>query len=161
MGKYDVSFKRMVVLLLPTFLRKPTTITLGLSSAAPLGRLHNDFLAYKKTTDYRLYHNGQVCYLTAVLNDSFDPISRRIQIAGKEEREWKIIYCRAIGRWMFLPKRESSTAIVINKRGFSGATSADFVIEIPRPLRGLDEDRLKAIVNSYKLASKRYIINYV
>ena len=80
MSKYEVNIKRFALLLLPTFWRKPLLATLAYAMVSPLGYLHTRFVLFRRDTVYRLTHNGQVCYLRAVLNDQFDPIERRITI---------------------------------------------------------------------------------
>lgn len=74
MSKYEVNIKRFALLLLPTFWRKPLLATLAYAMVSPLGYLHTRFVLFRRDTVYRLTHNGQVCYLRAVLNDQFDPI---------------------------------------------------------------------------------------
>jgi hypothetical protein len=94
--------------------------------------------------------------LEAVLNDEFDPIARDIYISDAEKNLYSMfIFRRSEDRPLMLPK-------IINKRGFSGSDGFDFIINIPAEKEGnLNEKRLKSIVNIYKLASKRYSINYI
>ena len=80
MSKYEVNIKRFALLLVPTFWRRPILATLAYAMVSPLGYLHTRFVLFRRDTVYRLTHNGQVCYLRAVLNDQFDPIERRITI---------------------------------------------------------------------------------
>ena len=81
MSKYDVKFKRLALLLLPTFLRRPLIAAVAYASGIPVQYLYVRFIRWKQDTDYRLNNNGQVCYLRAVLNDMFDPGLRRITIS--------------------------------------------------------------------------------
>ena len=69
MSKYDVKFKRLALLLLPTFLRRPLIAAVAYASVIPVQYLYVRFIRWKQDTDYRLNNNGQVCYLRAVLND--------------------------------------------------------------------------------------------
>ena len=81
MSKYDVKFKRLALLLLPTFLRRPLIAAVAYASVIPVQYLYVRFIRWKQDTDYRLNNNGQVCYLRAVLNDMFDPGLRRITVS--------------------------------------------------------------------------------
>ena len=82
---YDVNFKRLALLLLPTFRRRPLTAAVAYAAVSPLQYLHTQFILWKQNTDYRLRHNGQVCYLRGLLNDLFDPIDRRITVTDNAE----------------------------------------------------------------------------
>ena len=163
MSKYDVNFKRLVLLMLPTFWRKPLLATIAYAAVSPLNYLHTKFVLFQRSTDYRLTHNGQVCYLRAVLNDQFDPIERRITITEDAGNVGPLmLWQRSEERAQLLPMRETWQAFIVNRRGFEGINSFDFWVNIPVVLlEAVDITRLKAIVNTYKLASKRFSINYI
>lgn len=162
MSKYDVNFKRLALLMLPTFWRKPLLGTFAYAMVSPLNYLHTKFVLFQRATDYRLTHNGQVCYLRAVLNDQFDPIERRITITEDASGVGPLmLWRRSEERAELLPMRDSGLAFIVNRRGFDGVNAFDFWVNIPVALlEGVDITRLKAIVNTYKLASKRFSINY-
>ena len=111
MDKYDVNFKRLALLLLPTFWRRPLFAAMAYAAVSPLQYLHTRFILWKRESDYRLEHNGQVCYLRALLNDKFDPIDRRITITESVEnvasspctnaRRTPRCWARAAGRSVF------------------------------------------------------------
>ncbi|MDR3287051.1 MAG: hypothetical protein LBT27_06385 [Prevotellaceae bacterium] len=157
--KYVVEYKKLVLQLLPTFLRKPFVCAFMYSTVQPVMSVKFAFDDYRTATNYRLNHNGQVCYLRAVLNDYFDPILRRITIGDAENNlETMIIYLRETENFKIVPKRPS--ALILNKRGFGGVNSFDFTINVPAELMQ-ENDRITAITNIYKLASKRYSIKYI
>lgn len=102
-----------------------------------------------------------MCYLRAALNDTFDPELRRITITDTAQNVGvMLVFQRDEERTIFVPLRNSGTVLLVNRRGFGGASGYDFVVNIPLALRGLDEARLTAVVNTYKLASKRFAISY-
>lgn len=160
---YDVNIKRLALLTLPTWLRRPLAGALIYAGVAPLGRLLQELRAYRSATSYRLSHNGQVCKLRGALNDEFDPEQRRIKIEdndGAEILEVSAIHMREVGRWTMLPRRGAGAAS-IHREGFSGTSGYDFWVTVPEEMRAAEtETRLRAVVNMYKLASKRYAINY-
>ncbi|MBD5213110.1 MAG: hypothetical protein HDS74_08505 [Bacteroidales bacterium] len=161
---FNVNIKRLALLVLPTWLRRPLVGALIYAGVTPLGRLAQELRKYRSTTRYRLRHNGQVCKLRSVLNDEFDPSLRRITIEDGESNsaiEASIIYCREEARWVMVPRRDFG-AVVIHRDGFSGTSGFDFWVNVPDELRiaGI-ETRMRAIINTYKLASKRYTINYI
>lgn len=161
MSKYDVNIKRLGLLLLPTFLRRPLMASLLYAVLTPLNYLHTRFMLFRQDAAYRLGHNGQVCYLRAVLNDTFDPELRRITITDTAKNIGVLsVYLREEAQAVLVPLRATGTTLLVNRRGFGGVNGYDFVVNVPQALRGLDESRLKAVVNMYKLVSKRFAISY-
>ncbi|MCD8177319.1 MAG: hypothetical protein LUE98_07805 [Tannerellaceae bacterium] len=158
MGKFDLNIKKLGLLLLPTFLRRPVIASLMYASVTGLHYIYSNFLRVRTGQNYRLTHNGQVCYLKAVLNDSFDTTSRRIRISDSSEAsEISIIYKREEEKPVYLWQRKEGGGMIINKRGFSGTQNFDFYIEIPYSLYNtLQIEQVAALANTYKLASKRY-----
>lgn len=163
MSKYDIKFKRLALLLLPTFLRRPGIASLCYAAAAALSYLHAQFVTARDDDNYRLGHNGQVCYLRAALNDSFDPQQRRITITENTgNANNNRVFMRDADQSRLVPMREDASAIIINRRGFGGISDYDFWINIPYALYGkIETTHLRAVANNYKLASKRYGINYI
>lgn len=158
---YDVNMKRLALLALPTWLRRPVAGALVYAGVSPLGRMLRELRTFRGTTQYRLWHNGQVCKLRGVLNDEFDPEERRIAIEDNESqgiREASTVWRRETGRWVMLPLRGAGAAC-IHREGFAGTGGYDFWVTVPEELRTA-ETRLRAMVNMYKLAGKRYAINY-
>lgn len=163
MSVYDVKIKRLALLLLPTFLRRPLMAALVQSAVQGVSVLHGSFMQWRADRDYRLTHNGQVCHLRAVLNDTFDQTERRITVDDEDSGGLRgaRLFTRDMDRHILLPARETGGALVINRRGFGGASGLDFWVSVPYALMGkIDETRLAALVSTYKLASKRWTINY-
>ena len=162
MSKYDVNIKRFALLLLPIGWRKPLFRAIVYAMTAPLHHLHARFMAFRRTTDYRLTHNGQVCYLRAVLNDQFDPVERRIKITEDNmSTDPMLLWIRSADRAIPLPLRQSGEAVIIPRRGFSAGNAVDFVVEVPLSVGAIDEARLGEVVKTYKLASRRFLITYI
>lgn len=158
---YAVNMKKLALMLLPTFWRKPLLGGLIFAGVSVLGRQLGDLREYRKETTYRLEHNGQVCKLRGALNDEFDPDFRRIKIEDGEsitgntdERIW----LRRAGRWKMIPRRNHGVSL-IHRQGYAGTSGYDFWLIVPYDLRDA-ETRLKAMTDIYKLASKRYAITY-
>lgn len=162
MGKYDVNFRRLALLLLPTFWRRPLFGAFAFALVTPVSHLHVRFMQYRQRTGYRLWHNGQVCYLRAVLNDEFDPELRRITLFDSDKTDFGTVVCRRVARRpLKLPLRADSAGVKIYRRGFTGAGAVDFIVGIPAALRGnIDESRLSGVVDTYRLASMRYAVLY-
>ena len=164
MSKYDLHFKRLALLLLPTFLRQPLMAALTYASVSPLSGLHVRLQQLRRTTDERLRRNGQVCHLRATVNDVFDPSLRRIDIADPERSgDMLRLFARSEDRALRLPlppRSEACRPVKVERRGFVGIGGYDFQVCVPRALRDFDEARLRAVVGACKLASKRFTITY-
>lgn len=163
MGKYAINMKRLALLLLPTFWRRPLFAALTYAAVSPLQALHTRFMRWRQETDYRLRYNGQVCHLEAVLNDRFDPLQRRITITDNAENIGSItLHRRAVDRSVLLPQRGSGRIILLNRRGYGGVSGVDFWVNLPISLYGdIDLAQVRAVVGTYKLASKRFSINFI
>lgn len=160
-GLFNVDVKRLALLVVPTWLRRRLVGCLIYAGVAPLVRLVQELRDFRGRTCYRLRHNGQVCKLRGLLNDEFDPVCRRISVEdwdGEDEGVGCAVYCRDVGRWMVLGLR--SGGVVIERRGYVGAGGYDFWVSVPADVmcEGV-ERRLRAVVNEYKLASRRFFIN--
>lgn len=162
MGKYDIDMKRLAVLLLPTALRQPRLTALAQVLVVPLSGLHRRLTDYHDAKDYRLRHNGQVCHLRAVLNDRFDSALRRIRITEEERTDTALrLYLRETGRFTRIKPRGDAGQVILYRRGFGGVGGLDFWVQLPTALQGtVSEAELCAVVNLYRLASKRYGITY-
>ncbi|MBR1633068.1 MAG: hypothetical protein IJ686_04875 [Bacteroidales bacterium] len=164
MSRYETNLRKLGLLLLPTFLRRPLAAALLYSLLAPLRYLHVRLMHLRNETDYRIRHTGQVCYLRAVLNDEFDTGGRRITVTDYESVEvgGNFVHLREDDEEVEIYTRSELSPLTINRRGYVGVSDVDFSVNIPEGLRGeIDEARLRGVVNKYKLVSKRYTINYV
>ena len=148
---YNLNIDKLLVLLTPTFLRKPKLIAWLRMLAAPLHKLLYDFQQARTADLYNLAHNSQVCYLRKVLNDEFDPQLRRIKIEDGKRNARRYIYQRNVNRPLYIGK------VFLYQRGAYIDGGVDFVVVLPQ---GLEYDRykLEALVNFYKLAGKRWTI---
>lgn len=158
---YRVNVRRLALLALPTWLRRPVVGALVYAGVSPLGRLLQELRAFRGATSYRLGHNGQVCKLRGALNDLFDPVMRRIVVedaVADESRYPTSLWVREAGRWLSVRERAGGVTVV-GGRGFAGSGGYDFVVVLPVDLV-VDECRLRAVVNVYKLASMRFAIVY-
>ena len=148
---YNLNIDKLLVLLTPTFLRKPKLIAWLRTLAMPLNKLLDDFKVHRERDLYYLAHNSQVCYLRKALNDEFDPQLRRIKIEDGRQNQRLYIYPRSANRPLYIGK------VFLYQRGSYIDGGVDFVVVLPH---GLEYDRykLEALVNFYKLAGKRWTI---
>ena len=149
---YKIDYNRLAVMLLPTFLRRDRMTAWLRSLLTPVSSLYDDWFAFRLRNIYQLAHNGQVVYLRAALNDSFDPSDRRIQIIDGNKFKRKFIYTNPEQKPRFLGM------IFINRSADFADTGVDFIVAVPNDLMFNQVD-MDALINFYKIASKRYKIN--
>ena len=164
MNIFNINFGRYVTNLVPLPKREPTTLTWIKAIINPVVDSYNAFRQFRDMTRYRLNHNGQVCYLQAVLNDEFDINLRRIRIgnAGYQEPIWFSEPQENDEVWFDddEPIWFSDTSDFIN--------NVDFYVLVPLALQPATpsgvlafETRMTGIINYYKLYSKNFEIKWV
>ncbi len=148
---FNIDYSRLAILLTPTFLRKARLMAWLRSLVSPINNLYNNWFGFRLRNVYKLGHNGQVVYLRAALNDSFDPSERRIIIIDGNKFKRKFIYTNPEQKPTFLGK------IFLNRSSDFADTGVDFIVGIPDGLV-FNQIDMEALINFYKLASKRYKI---
>ncbi len=160
--KFKIDYERLIVLLLPTFLRRPVLYGVLRSAASPLVSLYDRFCAARDEHNYRLTHNGQVCYLRACLNYYFKSRLGKFDIISVErEGEW-LYAITETGERVPLTLSEDNTSdgenvpVVYNELTLNSAQN-EFVVSVPADLYDTSLEEIKALVDRYKLISKRAI----
>lgn len=149
---YDVDFKKLAVLLLPTFLRKPVLVGYVQALFAPLATLHYKWKVKRDEDFYKLEHTGQRFSLRKVLNDTFDPEQRRLYTANGNAFPRNHIYTRAEKKPVFLGK------MYLYQRSEFLNTGVDFIVFVPQEILDTQLYEVQAIVDFYKIEPKRYQI---
>ncbi len=149
---YNLNIKKLSILLLPILLRKKRIIKYLFCLTKPLESLHYIWLQMRNDNIYKLNHNGQVCYLRKALNDSFDPVKRRIIITGAQRYKEQYIYTSAEKKPKYLG------VMYLHRTADYGDKGIDFLVLAPAELLDENNYEMKALINYYKLASKRYRI---
>ena len=152
---YKINFNKLVVQLMPTFLRQPRMIAFISLFSAELTKLYNAWLIKKSQDETWLQHNSQVCKLRKILNDEFDDIERRIKITDGQLYDRQYIYTLGEKKPKYLGK------IFIRQNTDYADTGIDFFVVVPVEINNeQNKYKLEAWVNRYRLASKRYKIIY-
>ncbi|WPC13622.1 hypothetical protein LEQ04_08415 [Riemerella anatipestifer] len=103
---------------------------------------------------YNLQHNGQVCYLRKVLNDRFDVSQRRILIVDGNRYRRPYIYTDGEQKSKYLG------IMYLRDDADYADTGVDFIVLVPAGL-SYNNYEMQALVDFYKLASKRYKIQVI
>lgn len=147
---YKVDFDRLVLLLLPTFLRKPVLFGYVRALIAPIAGLHYKWSRMRDDNLTKLSYNSQRCYLRKALNDKYDPDLRRITIEGTLGVDQDYIYTQAENLDVFL-------GVMYLEQDFNYMIGAvDFLVNVPAAILNEKINEITALVDFYKLAGKSY-----
>lgn len=150
--------------LLPTFLRQPVIYGILHAGARVLEKsTYNDFVTARTDHNYQLNHNGQVCYLRAVLNDAFGGGFDIMDVERKGDRLYAIT---ENGTGILLTYGEDGNAAevangekvpVVYNEAMLNAAQNSFIVRVPFRIYQTNLPVVAALVDKYKLISKRAI----
>lgn len=154
-------FKRLAVLLTPVRLRRGVMTALMSAFALPFSKIKRSLCAYADGKNKELEITGQTCKLQKLLNDTFDVEERRIRIVDSTLVDIPMVYVypRGSGNVLFAGGKDSPVFVQLSANTATVAT--DFYVEVPKDLGLYDNPQLKALVNTYKLAAKRWLIKEI
>lgn len=151
---YNIDINKLVALLMPTFLREEKHLAWLRVLHYPLRGLLDRFTFNRNENLYNLWHNGQVCYLRKVLNDRFDVSERRIEITDGNRFTRQYIYTDGEQRSKYLG------IMYLRDDADYADTGVDFLVLVPSTVK-FGEYEIEALIDFYKLASKRYKIQVI
>ena len=151
---YNLDYNKLLLQLIPSFLRKDRLVGLMQSIVYPVKQLFDLFIKYRSERIYELNHSGQVYSMENVFNDRFDAEERRIYITDGFAKDRTYIYTRAENKPVFLGQ------VFLYNRGDYGDTGVDFIVWVPNAIVITLEEmyELRALVDKYRIAPKRYKI---
>lgn len=149
---YNVNWDKLVLLLLPSFMRKPKIFGILKALISPVSSLHYKWFLNRDANLRKLSYNGQRCYLRKALNDECDNELRRIYIGDTENAAPKYIYTTAENLDIYL-----GTMYIDNEFNYSSGNT-DFLVFAPQEVIDKKKNKLDALLNFYKLAGKKYQI---
>lgn len=168
---FNVNFDRWIALMLPTFMRRRRIFAFCRALCAPLylgdGGVYNRFLQARGDHIYRLSHNGQVCYLRAALNDAFG-LKKGFEIEDADDYKGEWVYAKD----PTMPQQLYSVDERLNETGTGtvatpghsmplladearlNAPKNSFIVRVPANIYATRLDKVKAIVEQYRILSK-------
>ena len=150
MNWHKLSFTILVNQCLPIVLRKAKTTAFLNCIVLPLQSLSD-------LTLYQMQHDSRVIYLEKMLNEYFEVATynpnshiatRQIYIVDTPQVPKTYIYQPEENQPLYLGE------VYLDR---DNVTTADFIVKIPIAIE-FDEPRLRAVIDFYKLAGKKYII---
>lgn len=161
MGYYDIDYDVLVEQSIPTKLRNTLMKAWLKCLVQPVRWLYAKFQTNRTANLYDMAHNGQVCKLEAVLNDTFDPTLRRIYIGDGPWIDPVFIYLRTELKDEYLalpaelPVIDYDAPMYLYTVAETSVEYVQFIVYYPVALT-FDVERMKALINKYRLAGKKY-----
>lgn len=150
--------------MLPTFLRQPVIYGILYAAGQVLGKLtYKDFTNARKEHNYKLTHNGQVCYLRAVLNDAFGGGFDILEVERRGEWLYAITedgsgILLSVGEGSNAAEVESGQKVpLVYNEALLNAAQNSFIVSVPYSIYQTRLPLVAALVDKYKLISKRAI----
>lgn len=149
---YNIDFDRLILLLLPTFLRKPVLFGYIKAVISPVASLHYKWKQMRADNIKKLSYNCQRCYLRGALNDKYDPDLRRIFIGDTLEIDQDYIYTPAENLDVYL-------GVLYLEQDFNYSNSiVDFLVNVPIEILNEKTNEITATINFYNLSGKTFKI---
>lgn len=165
---YNINWRKFIIENLEVDLRRVKTVKWLEVLFKPIIWLHIEFLAYRTQALYKVNHNSQICYLQAVLNDSFDNVQRRIIIRNAILREPLWFYEPEENKPVLFYEESDNKPVYFREESEFIGDGADFLVLVPidlKPTNTQEENalliKMKAQIDYYKLFVKNYIILWV
>lgn len=145
---YGINWTKFVEERVMSPIRKPKMRALIHALLTPTKTLHTNFIAFKSAQELDLKITPQVRILEYWLNELYDKALRRIHIEDYVNTEPILIWGESYNNPIYLPE-------------FLSSKEFDFTVFLPIGA-GLkpQEVAIRAFLDKYKLAGKRYLIVY-
>lgn len=166
---FNVDFDKWILAMLPTFLRKRVIFAFCRAMCAPVVSLYGRFLNARSDHIFNAAYNGQVCYLRAALNDAFNTLSFEISDSDDMNGEWQ--YAKDNDPETAMPSQlhavdealnndlgedqvpEHPTPVLYDEVRMNAAKN-EFIVYVPSIIYATQLDRVKAIVDHFRIPSK-------
>lgn len=149
---YKIDFDKLILLLLPTFLRKALLFGYIKALVSPIASLHYRWSKMREENLKKLSYNSQRCYLRGVLNDKYDPVLRQIDFDATLNLQPDYIYTQAENLDVYL-----GTMYLEQDFNYAGST-VDFLVNVPRDIFNVKLSEIVATLDFYVLPGKQYQI---
>ena len=159
MALFDIDYGALVPQMLPVKLRSAIMTAWLQCLITPVKWLYGFFSVNRTANLYVLAHDGQVCYLEAALNDTFDNTGRGIYITDGPFRDPLFLYTvpEAKPLWLGLVSEEGTTTYPDPEWLFTDIETYTFgvcfIIHVPSAVV-FDTAHLRALTDKYRLPGR-------
>lgn len=154
---YDIDYRKLTRWLTPHVLRKARMMAWLNALVNPVVGVYRLFVRYRDAKLYQLAITPQVCYMEKMLNDRFDNTDRRIYIEDGQRFDPVYLFLEAENKPLYLYREVEAQPVYIYTPGETSENGNDFIVFVPAGLV-YNATEMRALINQYKLAGKRYAI---
>lgn len=155
---YKINYSKLVLLLLPTFLRQNVIVALLSALTSPIRMLYNSFIQYKDNTLQELEVTPQVFSLRNALNRAYNLQEGFIIEDYVKQGDWLIVYDEIEYRSELLVIVEDDTYLLVHDESTLQQVQGGFIVTVPNSLSASDYPRIRTIINKHKLMGIPYIL---
>lgn len=152
---FKIDWDRLILLLLPTFLRKPVLFGYLKALISPIASLHYQWLRMREDNIRILSYNSQKCYLRKALNDKCDPELRRIYLDKVPPLDNIYIYTEAENLDLYLD------TIYLDLDYSDNGENVNGVVYVPATILNSKIHEITAVLEFYKLHGITYKIQSI
>lgn len=156
-----IDYRKLVILLLPTFLRQPVLMAWLRAMAFPLQQLHDRHQAARTQRLYELHHTSQICFIKDALNNEFGITDYATGFEIEDINapgNWVWIYDENVERFDDEQHMLFEEPTWIHDTSSILPPTSAFTVLVPKHIE-IDETndaRIRSIVNKYRLASRTF-----
>lgn len=154
---FNIDYNKIIQWLQPKAIRHPLTMAWLRLLVSPVAKAHQLFKRNRANNLYMLGITPQVCYLEKMLNDRFDFGSRRIRIGDPAGQDVWFAYQEEELKPEVMYQESEEQPVYTYSDNEAGVITTDFIVYVPASL-SFNENEMKALLDMYKMAGKRYKI---
>lgn len=160
---FEFNFRNTIKRLLHPFYRKTKHIAALMAFLVSIRRLKDTFITFRNKTEYDIKFNAQTLSLEARLNQEYNLLMGTIYIQTVSSTD-DAVYIFWLSEnqqpvyvgWLSEPAIDPIYVRWLSEPPSTGV-GVEFIVWVPSTLN-FDLEQMKAIINLYKLAGKRYVI---
>lgn len=158
-----IDYRKLVILLLPTFLRRPVLMAWLRAMVYPLQQLHDRHQAARTQRLYELHHTSQICFIKDALNNEFGitDYADGFEIEDINAKgNWIWVYDENVERFDDEQHMLFDEPTWIHDTSSILPPTSAFTVLVPKHIE-IDETndaRIRSVVNKYRLASRTFEI---
>lgn len=158
-----IDYRKLVILLLPTFLRMPVLMAWLRAMVYPLQQLHDRHQAARTQRLYELRHTSQICFIKDALNNEFGitDYADGFEIEDINAKgNWIWVYDENVERFDDEQHMLFDEPTWIHDTSSILPPTSAFTVLVPKHIE-IDETndaRIRSVVNKYRLASRTFEI---
>lgn len=157
---FNISIRETIKRLLPVDFKKTKRITFIYRLMLIPRQVKAAFLQLQNKLDYDIKFSSQTLSLETRLNQHYNLVQGSIYIETVEKESSGHIFWLSEEQerdYQYWKSEQQTPKYIYWQEEMLNSLAADFIVYVPSTLQ-FDSAELRAIINMYKLASKRYII---